>query len=112
MIILRSPKGWTGPKEVDGKKTEGSWRSHQVPLADMETRPEHVRQLERWMKSYRAEELFDDAGTHHSRAGSDLPPRVTGGWGPIPMPMAASCFRISRCRTFRTTPWTSRDPGP
>ncbi len=63
MIILRSPKGWTGPKEVDGKKTEGSWRSHQVPLADMETRPEHVRQLEQWMKSYRAEELFDDAGT-------------------------------------------------
>ncbi|MEZ0335395.1 MAG: phosphoketolase [Gemmatimonadales bacterium] len=63
MIILRSPKGWTGPKEVDGKKTEGSWRSHQVPLADMETRPEHVRQLERWMRSYRAEELFDDAGT-------------------------------------------------
>jgi xylulose-5-phosphate/fructose-6-phosphate phosphoketolase len=62
MIILRTPKGWTGPKEVDGKKTEGSWRSHQVPLADMETKPEHVRQLERWMKSYRAEELFDKTG--------------------------------------------------
>jgi xylulose-5-phosphate/fructose-6-phosphate phosphoketolase len=63
MIILRSPKGWTGPKEVDGKKTEGSWRSHQVPLAELATRPEHVRQLERWLKSYRAEELFDEAGT-------------------------------------------------
>jgi xylulose-5-phosphate/fructose-6-phosphate phosphoketolase len=63
MIILRTPKGWTGPKEVDGKKTEGSWRSHQVPLVDLVTRPEHVRQLEQWMKSYRPEELFDGAGT-------------------------------------------------
>jgi len=63
MIILRTPKGWTGPKAVDGKKTEGSWRSHQVPLAEMATRPEHVTQLEQWLKSYRAEELFDEAGT-------------------------------------------------
>jgi xylulose-5-phosphate/fructose-6-phosphate phosphoketolase len=62
MIILRTPKGWTGPKEVDGKKTEGSWRSHQVPLAEMGTKPEHVRLLEQWMKSYRAEELFDETG--------------------------------------------------
>jgi len=62
MIILRTPKGWTGPKTVDGKKTEGSWRSHQVPLADLQTKPEHVKQLERWMKSYRPEELFDEAG--------------------------------------------------
>jgi xylulose-5-phosphate/fructose-6-phosphate phosphoketolase len=49
MIILRTPKGWTGPKTVDGKKTEGSWRSHQVPLADLEAKPAHVRQLEQWM---------------------------------------------------------------
>jgi xylulose-5-phosphate/fructose-6-phosphate phosphoketolase len=62
MIILRTPKGWTGPKTVDGKKTEGSWRSHQVPLADLDTKPKHVRQLEQWMKSYRPEELFDEAG--------------------------------------------------
>ncbi len=62
MIILRTPKGWTGPKEVDGKKTEGSWRSHQVPLAEMGTKPEHVRLLEQWMKGYRPEELFDRAG--------------------------------------------------
>ena len=62
MIILRTPKGWTGPKEVDGKKTEGSWRSHQVPLAEMGTRPDHVAQLERWMKSYRPAELFDEDG--------------------------------------------------
>jgi xylulose-5-phosphate/fructose-6-phosphate phosphoketolase len=63
MIILRTPKGWTGPKEVDGKKTEGSWRSHQVPLAGMAKRPDHVRQLEQWLKSYRADELFDEGGT-------------------------------------------------
>ncbi len=62
MIILRTPKGWTGPKEVDGKKTEGFWRSHQVPFAEMDTKPEHVKLLEEWMKSYKPEELFDRSG--------------------------------------------------
>ena len=62
MIVLRSPKGWTGPKEVDGKKTEGSWRSHQVPLADMAKHPGHVQMLEEWLKSYKPEELFDSKG--------------------------------------------------
>jgi xylulose-5-phosphate/fructose-6-phosphate phosphoketolase len=62
MIILRSPKGWTGPVEVDGKQTEGSWRSHQVPLAEMASHPEHIQLLERWMKSYRPETLFDENG--------------------------------------------------
>jgi xylulose-5-phosphate/fructose-6-phosphate phosphoketolase len=62
MIILKTPKGWTGPKEVDGLKTEGFWRSHQVPLAEMATKPGHVKLLEEWMKSYRPEELFDDNG--------------------------------------------------
>ncbi len=62
MIVLKSPKGWTGPKFVDGKKTEGSWRSHQVPITDMATKPGHVALLESWMKSYRAEELFDQNG--------------------------------------------------
>jgi xylulose-5-phosphate/fructose-6-phosphate phosphoketolase len=61
MIILRTPKGWTCPPEVDGKKCEGYWRSHQVPMGDMD-QPEHVRILEGWMKSYRPEELFDDNG--------------------------------------------------
>jgi xylulose-5-phosphate/fructose-6-phosphate phosphoketolase len=61
MIVLRSPKGWTGPKFVDGKKTEGSWRSHQIPIADME-KPGHVALLEAWMLSYRPLELFDEAG--------------------------------------------------
>jgi len=62
MIILRSPKGWTGPKEVDGKLTEGTWRSHQVPIADIRDNPRHLAQLEAWLRSYRPEELFDDAG--------------------------------------------------
>jgi len=62
MIVLRSPKGWTGPKEVDGKKTEGFWRSHQVPLAELHENPDHVRLLEEWMRSYRPDELFDSNG--------------------------------------------------
>ncbi|MDN5835834.1 MAG: phosphoketolase family protein, partial [Nitrosospira sp.] len=62
MIILRSPKGWTGPKEVDGKKAEDYWRSHQVPLAKIGSEPSHLRLLEDWMKSYKPEELFDDNG--------------------------------------------------
>ena len=62
MIILKTPKGWTGPKEVDGLKTEGFWRSHQVPLSELATKPDHIRLLEDWMKSYRPEELFDEDG--------------------------------------------------
>ena len=61
MIILRTPKGWTCPPEIDGKKCENYWRSHQVPMGDMD-RPEHIEILERWMKSYRPEELFDGEG--------------------------------------------------
>jgi xylulose-5-phosphate/fructose-6-phosphate phosphoketolase len=61
MIVLRTPKGWTGPKEVDGKKSTGTWRAHQVPIADMKS-PEHLRALEDWLKSYRPEELFDSSG--------------------------------------------------
>ena len=62
MVVLRTPKGWTGPKEVDGKPSEGTWRSHQVPFADMASRPDHVKLLEKWMRSYRPEELFDGSG--------------------------------------------------
>jgi xylulose-5-phosphate/fructose-6-phosphate phosphoketolase len=87
MIVLRTPKGWTGPKIVDGKPVEGTWRAHQVPIADFED-PEHLVQLEDWLRSYRAEELFDAAGkfreefaslapTGHSRMGSN--PHANGG---------------------------------
>lgn len=63
MIILRSPKGWTGPKEVDGHKVEDFWRAHQVPVTEVKTNPEHLRIVEEWMRSYRPEELFDENGT-------------------------------------------------
>ncbi len=62
MIVLATPKGWTGPKTVDGKQVEGTWRAHQVPLAEIRTSEEHRRMLEVWMKSYGPEELFDDSG--------------------------------------------------
>jgi xylulose-5-phosphate/fructose-6-phosphate phosphoketolase len=62
MIVLRTPKGWTGPKEVDGVPVEGTWRSHQVPLADVRARPDRLVELEQWLRSYRPEELFDDHG--------------------------------------------------
>ena len=61
MIVLRTPKGWTCPREIDGKLCEGYWRSHQVPMSDMD-RPEHIAVLEQWMRSYRPEELFDAKG--------------------------------------------------
>ena len=73
LIILKTPKGWTGPKEVDGLKTEGFWRSHQVPLAELATKPEHVKLLESWMKSYRPEELFDDNGALRSEIAALAP---------------------------------------
>jgi len=76
MIVLRSPKGWTGPKIVDGKKTEGSWRAHQVPLDGLAHNPEHVVQLERWMRSYEPEKLFDAEGTLRADLRA-LPPRGT-----------------------------------
>jgi xylulose-5-phosphate/fructose-6-phosphate phosphoketolase len=62
MIVMRTPKGWTGPKMVDGKPVENTWRAHQVPLSELASRPDHLRQLEEWMKSYRPEELFTEEG--------------------------------------------------
>src|SRR5690606_10998590 len=62
MIVFRTPKGWTCPDEIDGHRTEGSWRSHQVPLANARDTPEHLQVLADWLRSYRPEELFDDGG--------------------------------------------------
>jgi xylulose-5-phosphate/fructose-6-phosphate phosphoketolase len=96
MIVLRTPKGWTGPDRVDGKQVEGSWRSHQVPIAEFKTGG-HVQQLESWLRSYRPEELFDAAGRFidelaalaplgHRRMGSN--PHANGGalLKPLDMP--------------------------
>jgi xylulose-5-phosphate/fructose-6-phosphate phosphoketolase len=74
MIVLRSPKGWTGPAVVDGLPVEGTWRAHQVPLGEVRTNPEHLRLLETWMQSYRPEELFDEHGTLVPEL-ADLPPK-------------------------------------
>jgi xylulose-5-phosphate/fructose-6-phosphate phosphoketolase len=76
MIVLRTPKGWTGPKEVDGLPVEGTWRSHQVPLADVRERPERLAELEAWLRSYRPEELFDEGGALVPGL-AELPPRGT-----------------------------------
>ncbi|MGA8252273.1 MAG: phosphoketolase family protein, partial [Mycobacterium sp.] len=62
MIVLKTPKGWTGPKVVDGLPVEGTWRAHQVPLAEVRTNPQHLAQLEEWLRSYRPDELFDESG--------------------------------------------------
>ena len=96
MIVFRTPKGWTGPKFIDGKPVEGTWRAHQVPIADFKN-PEHLKQLEDWMKSYRPQELFDEHGkfreelaalapTGHRRMGSN--PHANGGelLQPLSMP--------------------------
>lgn len=73
MIVLRTPKGWTGPGEVDGKRVEGSWRSHQVPIGDPRQNPDHLRILESWMRSYRPEELFADSGAPLPRIADNNP---------------------------------------
>jgi xylulose-5-phosphate/fructose-6-phosphate phosphoketolase len=74
MIVLRTPKGWTGPKEVDGQPVEGTFRAHQVPLSEVRTNPEHLKLLESWMRSYRPQELFDAKGSLMEELAA-LPPK-------------------------------------
>lgn len=73
MIVLRSPKGWTGPDKVDGVQIQGTWRAHQVPLSGVKENPEHLRILEEWLRSYRPEELFDEAGAPSALVTSIVP---------------------------------------
>ena len=75
VLVLVTPKGWTGPKEVDGLKMEGTWRSHQVPLTEVRTNPQHLAILERWLRSYRAEELFDASGRLRAELAALAPER-------------------------------------
>src|SRR5687768_12655376 len=90
MIILRSPKGWTGPKEVDGKKTEDYWRSHQVPLAKIGSVPEHLKVLEDWMKSYKPKS-YSMKKALLCRIWRRWRPRVSGAWEQTRMPTAGNC---------------------
>lgn len=100
MIVLRSPKGWTGPKEVDGLKTEGSWRSHQVPFGDMDN-PEHLRLLEQWMQSYRPDELFDANGAPRPELLA-LAPHGTRRMGANPHANGGTLLRDLRLPDFRS----------
>ena len=105
LIILRTPKGWTGPQTVDSAKVEGHWRSHQVPVSDMTAKPEHVQILEAWLQSYKPAELFDNTGKLVPTLAA-LAPEGTRRMGRIPTPMVASCSRISRYPTSRSMPST------
>ena len=100
MIVFRSPKGWTCPKEIDGKRTEGFWRSHQVPMGGMQDNPAHVRLLEDWMKSYRPTELFDDRGRLRSEL-ADLAPHGTRRMSANPHANGGMLLRDLRLPDFR-----------
>ena len=100
MIILRSPKGWTGPREVDGKKTEDFWRSHQVPFSEMTGRPDHVKLLEDWMKSYKPEELFDENGTLIHKL-AELAPRGERRMGANPHANGGALLKALKMPDFR-----------
>jgi xylulose-5-phosphate/fructose-6-phosphate phosphoketolase len=98
MIVLRTPKGWTGPKKVDGKQVEGTFRAHQVPMGDMD-KPEHIKILERWMKSYRPQELFDENGRLRIDLG-ELAPKGTRRMGANPHANGGSLLRDLKVPDF------------
>ena len=100
MIVLRSPKGWTGPKVVDGRQIEGTFRSHQVPLSDPAGHPEHLRQLEHWMRSYRPEELFDGDGRLRPEL-AELAPKGTRRMGANPHANGGMLLQDLRMPDFR-----------
>ena len=110
MIVLRSPKGWTGPREVDGHKVEGFWRSHQVPLSGLHGNPAHMKQLEDWMRSYRPEELFDAEGrlVPELRA---LAPKGTRRMGANPHANGGLLRRPLRMPDFRSYALRVEKPG-
>lgn len=110
MIVLRSPKGWTGPKEIDGLQIEGTFRSHQVPLADPATHPQHLAQLETWLRSYRPEELFDATGRLLPRF-ADLAPAGVRRMGANPHANGGSLLRALRMPDFRDYAQNVPTPG-
>jgi xylulose-5-phosphate/fructose-6-phosphate phosphoketolase len=110
MIVLRSPKGWTCPKEIDGKRTEDYWRSHQVPLSELRGNPAHVKILEAWMKSYRPEQLFDEAGKLRPDL-AELPPRGERRMSANPHANGGLLLRDLRLPDFRDYAVTMSAPG-
>ena len=110
MIVLVSPKGWTGPKVVDGRPIEGTFRAHQIPLTGPRTNPEHLRQLEAWLKSYRPEELFDDGGRFRPEL-ADLAPAGSRRMGANPHANGGLLLRDLRLPDFRGYAWDVPAPG-
>ena len=100
MIVMRTPKGWTGPKVVDGLQVEGTFRAHQVPVTDFASSPEHLRILEEWMRSYRPEELFDEGGSLVKEL-ADLPPRGARRMSDNPHANGGELLRDLRLPDFR-----------
>ena len=110
LIVLRTPKGWTGPKEVDGKPVEDTWRAHQVPLSELASKPEHLRQLEEWMRSYRPEELFDAEGKLVTEL-ADLAPRGARRMGANPHANGGLLLRDLALPDFRDYALPIAAPG-
>jgi len=110
MIVLQTPKGWTGPKVVDGKKIEGTWRSHQVPLSELATMPYHVKLLEKWMKSYKPSELFDSHGRLKKELAA-LAPKGSKRMGANPHANGGVLLRDLRIPDFRTYAVDIPTPG-
>ena len=110
MIVLRSPKGWTGPKMVDDKPAEGSFRSHQVPLSELATKPEHLRQLEQWLQSYRPQELFDDNGKLKPEIAA-LAPKGTRRMGANPHANGGVLLKDLKLPDYRTYAVEVPEPG-
>jgi xylulose-5-phosphate/fructose-6-phosphate phosphoketolase len=110
MIVFKTPKGWTGPKEVDGLKVEGTWRSHQVPLAELATKPEHVKLLEQWMKSYKPEELFNAKGKLIDEL-ADLAPKGIKRMGANPHANGGLLLRNLKMPDFRDHAVVVTKPG-
>ncbi|TMB68712.1 MAG: phosphoketolase family protein [Deltaproteobacteria bacterium] len=109
MIILRTPKGWTGPKEVDGQKIEGTWRSHQVPIEEISS-PDHLKLLENWMRSYKPEELFDATGKLTAEL-ADLAPQETRCMGASPHANGGLLLKDLRMPDFREYAVDVSKPG-
>jgi xylulose-5-phosphate/fructose-6-phosphate phosphoketolase len=110
MIVLRSPKGWTGPAEVDGLPVEGTWRSHQVPMTDVRANSDHLRVLEDWLRSYRAEELFDEDGRLIAEL-AELPPRGERRMSAIPHANGGVLLRDLALPDFRAYALEVERPG-
>ena len=110
MIVLRTPKGWTGPTEVDGHKIEGFWRAHQVPMGGMQSNPEHLRKLEEWMRSYNPDELFDANGTLLPEL-RDMAPRGSKRLGSTPYANGGILRRDLKLPDFREYGVSCDRPG-